>query len=309
MPIPLAIGAIFKNESPYLREWIEFHRLVGVEHFYLYNNFSQDDYRAALGPYVREGVVTLYRWEVHPGQVPAYNHCVQTHRREARWMAFIDIDEFLFAPDGRPVPRVLEEFERYGGVGVNWVMFGSNGHRQPQDGLVIENYVARGALEVRIEEEAFLVNKDAPPDRIERHRPFNTQMKSIVRPRVVRDCNNPHCFKYARGFFAVDENHRPVKHWTESVSVDKLRINHYWSKSEEEFRQKIARGRSDIDAVRKFEEFGRRDPHLNRETDTCIFQYLPALKAALLRREANGSDQDVREISARPHRPWWRFGL
>ena len=36
--------AIFQNEAPYLKEWIEYHRLIGVEHFYLYNNGSTDNY-------------------------------------------------------------------------------------------------------------------------------------------------------------------------------------------------------------------------------------------------------------------------
>ena len=36
----VAVCAIFKNEAPYLKEWIEFNHLVGVEHFYLYNNNS-----------------------------------------------------------------------------------------------------------------------------------------------------------------------------------------------------------------------------------------------------------------------------
>ncbi len=99
-----------------------------------------------------------------------------------------------------------------------------------------------------------------------------------------------------------------MKHWTEGVSVGKLRINHYWSKSEEEFRQKIARGRSDIDAVRKFEEFGRRDPYLNSEIDSCIVQYLPALRAALRHREAQaaGSLDDGLETPAKPRGSWWR---
>lgn len=308
MPVRLSICAIFKNEAPYLREWIEFHRLAGVEHFYLYNNFSEDDYRTALAPYVREGLVTLYRWRVHPGQAPAYNHCIQAHGREARWIAFIDIDEFLFAPDGRTIVEVLKEFESYGGVGVNWVMFGSGGHVEAQPGLVIENYQLRGAMDVRIAETSFLIDKTASPDRLENYRPINTQMKSIVRPQTVRSCGNPHFFKYAGGFFAVDENHRPVRHWTDSVSVNKLRINHYWSKSESEFRGKIARGRSDIDAVRKFEEFGRRDRYLNSESDQAILRHLPALRAALRQRETRtaGPAAPVREIPAWPRKSWWR---
>ncbi len=48
-PIPdnfkheFAIAAIVKNEGRYLREWIEFHRLVGCTKFYIYDNNSTDN--------------------------------------------------------------------------------------------------------------------------------------------------------------------------------------------------------------------------------------------------------------------------
>ena len=35
----LAIAAIMKNEGLYLKEWLDFHILVGVDKFYLYDNF------------------------------------------------------------------------------------------------------------------------------------------------------------------------------------------------------------------------------------------------------------------------------
>jgi hypothetical protein len=34
----LSICAIFRHEAPYLREWIEFHKLIGAERFFLYDN-------------------------------------------------------------------------------------------------------------------------------------------------------------------------------------------------------------------------------------------------------------------------------
>jgi hypothetical protein len=47
----LAITAIFQNEAPYLKEWIEFHLLMGAEHFYLKEKpkaayFKSSDIRA-----------------------------------------------------------------------------------------------------------------------------------------------------------------------------------------------------------------------------------------------------------------------
>ena len=41
----LAVVSIFKDEAPYLDEWLQFHRAQGVAHFYLYNNGSTDDSR------------------------------------------------------------------------------------------------------------------------------------------------------------------------------------------------------------------------------------------------------------------------
>jgi hypothetical protein len=64
----LAACAIYLNEAPNLQEWIEFHRLVGVERFYLYNDNSTDDHRAVLAPYVDEGIVVLKDWSIRPGQ-------------------------------------------------------------------------------------------------------------------------------------------------------------------------------------------------------------------------------------------------
>ena len=55
----ISICAIFKDESIYLKEWIEFHLLIWIEHFYLYNNFSKDSYLEVLKPYIEKNIVTL----------------------------------------------------------------------------------------------------------------------------------------------------------------------------------------------------------------------------------------------------------
>src|SRR5271167_2905681 len=77
----LSACMIFRDEAPCLKEWIEFHVLLGVEHFYLYNNLSQDNYKEVLQPYVNSGIVELIEWnqeshnvgEWDAIQVAAYN--------------------------------------------------------------------------------------------------------------------------------------------------------------------------------------------------------------------------------------------
>jgi len=106
----LAICAVFKDEAAYLREWVEFHQLMGVERFYLYNNNSSDRYLDALQPHLASGSVVLHEWPQHPAQLQAYEHCLKTHGNEADWIAFIDVDEFLFSPNAKLLPDVLAAF-------------------------------------------------------------------------------------------------------------------------------------------------------------------------------------------------------
>ena len=48
----LSITAVLQNEAPYIKEWIEYHRLVGVERFYIYDNESTDNVKEILKPYI-----------------------------------------------------------------------------------------------------------------------------------------------------------------------------------------------------------------------------------------------------------------
>jgi hypothetical protein len=261
----LSVCAIYRDEARYLAEWIELHRLVGVERFFLYDNFSVDDHREVLAPYVEQGIVTVHDWPVDMGQLPAYNDCVERHGDDSRWIAFIDLDEFLFSPTGRPVSELLVDYEDAPAVVANWAIFGTSGHQTEPEGLVIENYLMR------------------------RHDiTENCPFKSIVDPgRTVERSARVHFFSYTEGA-AVDENRAPVggaraPSETAFLSYSKLRINHYMIKSEESYRRRRTRGRAHPPAFPPLREdaFVRLDAGFNQERDTTITMYVPQLREAL----------------------------
>ena len=136
----LAICAVYRDEGPYLREWIEFHRLVGVERFFLYNNRSTDDHREVLAPYVEEGVVAVTTGRCGPARSPAYDECLERPRDEARWIAFIDLDEFLFSPTGEPVAEILRRVTSVARGRAQLGGLRTSGHSTKPPGLVIESY-------------------------------------------------------------------------------------------------------------------------------------------------------------------------
>lgn len=138
----VSICAIFKNEAPYLREWLEFNHLVGVEHFYLYNNNSEDDYEAVLRPYIKSGLVTLIDWPHNQKQMECYQTCIKDYAGETKWLGFIDIDEFIVPKSTDSIYEFLKPFERNAGaVNIYWKLFGTSG-RLDRDitGLVSENF-------------------------------------------------------------------------------------------------------------------------------------------------------------------------
>jgi hypothetical protein len=221
----LSVSACCGYDAEYLREWIEFHRLVGVERFFLYNNGDRDVQRELLEPYVEDGLVVLHEFPGLPVQVPAFEHCLVNHREDARWIAFIDTDEFLFAATDRPLRDVLAEYEEAPGVGVCRAFFGPSGRRTKPPGLVIESYLTR-------------IANPSP-------RGGAIAVKSVIDPkRSVRPLS-PHGFEHSGGHL-VDERHRPIEDFVvEPPTLERLRINHYWTRSEEELHLKFSRKRAD----------------------------------------------------------------
>src|ERR1700691_5704420 len=129
----LVICALFHNEELFLKEWIDYHRSVGVEHFYLYDHKSDDRSLEILQPYVQEGLVDLFKWPIniknqeeylYKLQIPIYNTALKIVQKTSKWAAFIDIDEFIVPTYHDTIPHLLEEYENYGGLAVNWQMFG-----------------------------------------------------------------------------------------------------------------------------------------------------------------------------------------
>jgi glycosyltransferase involved in cell wall biosynthesis len=295
-----AICAVFRDEARYLAEWVEFHRLVGFEHFFLYDDRSGDAGRDVLASYIAEGLLTLADCAIpiaSGGQGWAYDDAIERARGRFRWLAFIDIDEFLFSPSDQALPEVLASFEHYPGVLVNWQVYGSSGLQDRSDGLLIETFTQRAETDwVR-----------------------NRRVKSIVDPaRAVRSMG-PHFFEYRDGELAVTENQEPVTSVRNSrhkrrlnrmlarvpgahvdpyairessvrrVSVSRLRINHYAVRSRQEFADKVAR-HSDANSAANGTSrlrrgyFGYHDR--NEVEDPILVAYAPRVHERLARRRS-----------------------
>ncbi len=234
----LAVCAMAKNEGPYFPEWIEWHRSMGVEKFYIYDNESDDDTREILAPYVESGLVEYNYWEGRRQQLPIYDDCIERHRMEARWIAVIDLDEFIVPVKDRTIPEFLKRFEGFPVVEINWLVYGSGGARTKEPGSVMERF-RRHSLGA--------------------HR-LNRHVKSIVDPRRVFTMIGSHEAARISGRSADSHGMRIRKGFRDrEPQHDVIRINHYAVKSYEEFLGKRARGRSRVTGLRDMSYFDQYD--------------------------------------------------
>ncbi len=234
----LAVCAIAKNEGPYFKEWIEWHRKQGVEKFYIYDNESTDNTKEVLEPYIRDGVVEYCYWPGKKQQLATYDDCFERHRLETRWLAVIDLDEFIVPIKDRSIPDFLHRMEAFSVVEINWLCYGSGGAKKKEPGDVMERFKRHSLSEHRL----------------------NTHVKSIVDPRRV--CTMIGCHEAARiSGRAADSHGMPLKKGfrDRKPQHDVIRINHYAVKSYEEFLGKRARGRARINDLRDLSYFEQYD--------------------------------------------------
>lgn len=221
----LEIVAIVKDEARHLPEWLAFHEIVGVDRFFIYDNESTDRTRLILETWP---TVTWKSWPGTAMQLPAYQDALlrlTTEESPADWVAFLDADEFLFAPSYAPIPTVLERYRQHAAVGVCWATYGASAMvAYPASRLI--SLTGRAAI----------------------GNPVNRHVKSIVQPALLpSDIGlhlpaDPHHFDCQ----TVDTLGRPLcGPFAKHCIWDFLRINHYVSGSVIEATEKMRRRRAD----------------------------------------------------------------
>lgn len=261
----LGMVCIAKNEGPYIKEWIEYHRCVGFDIFYFYDNDSNDETRDVLKDYIEQGLVIYTLIKGKGMQLCAYNDAIDKYKNDCKYMAFLDLDEYLFPMQPNcEIDKLLDSWcERYpgaSGCGVNWCIFGSSGHKKRPSGLIIENYINRGD---------------------DKHW-ANYHVKTICNPRRVKYFISPHYPLYKLGAFSVTDSgygKRQYGWFNRDVHYSTLRINHYYTKSEEDYVRKISRGLGDREGHYDLSQFNKYN--LNDIKDDSMRRYWDILKSKM----------------------------
>lgn len=240
----LTLFAIFKNESHIIKEWLEHYINEGVEHFWLIDNGSTDDYESEIQPFMDN--ITLFKDSTPHNQSPLYNKYILPKLNHTEWIIGCDLDEFIWSTKGTIKDILKEVDQKVGLIQIPWEQFGSSGHiKQPKKVV-----------------ESFLYRKGGN---------YTSEQKCIGRSEAILEFG-VHFFEIKDGYITVNSLLEPhekgfyTEMSEELLKKAKLRLAHYQIQSYEWYKNvKMTRG--DV----AFETHGRDENYFKQRDTNDIF--------------------------------------
>lgn len=215
------ICAIIKDEHPYIREWVLYHKGLGFDKIVLYDDHSSRPYDEELGDLMQEGFVEMRKWSGNQWsrQSRAYNDFVWSGDwGENDYCAFIDIDEFLCFDKAKSVAEFMGYYVEFAGVGLSWKLYNANGHIQAPKGI--------STLEAYTQEFDY----------------FEPRIKVIGRLKDIVCFPTVHHFVPARGRLVMTNNRTIYGMSGNYCDYTNGHIKHFLTKSWEDWVRRLKRG-------------------------------------------------------------------
>jgi hypothetical protein len=233
-----AIFVIIKDEQNYLDEWLDYHLNLGIDEIFLYEDYGSLSHSIITEKYDDRvhlnSIDILFNSDdpsknvINTGertQIQLFDYVPKFYKNKFDWILFIDIDEFLILK--QPLHQLLEEYDDKPGILLKWKWYGANGHIKKPEGKVMDNYT-----------KSVTSTFD-----------YHWAYKSFM------NCKNwtyweKHLHKIHGAVFPLTE-----------FGIHKAYLNHYFTKSWEEWKFKLLSRGDNFPGHRKINEFF----HLNQD--------------------------------------------
>jgi len=138
-----------RMEEESILEWVEYHRSIGFEHFYIYGN--DDDYSIlleTLASLISARIVTYTHCPEKGAQLRMYRHFLEKYSHLSEWICFLDQDEFVrldgFCDDVWQLTSLAGK--KFDSVQLHWLNYGTSGFVDRPKGSVLKKYTHRSRL-------------------------------------------------------------------------------------------------------------------------------------------------------------------
>ena len=264
----LTLAAVLRDQEHYVREWLCFQHLIGVERMVIVlhkcNDKTEDEIRRL--PFFEEKV-RLHRIvnDEQRVQLGAFRWMIDTYGPSTEWMLFVDADEFFFGTAEDDLRTVLSRYEKFGGLAAHWHMFGASGFVKRPPLPSIKHFVER------IPDDKFVLRG----------------IKCAVKPKGIRDILSPHMFLTEKPI--VRENFgivppQGIWQYEGTPMWNVVRCNHYCTRSMEDWVERRKRGScNDLRCADNYNtvHFFKYQDDLHRIADFTIQRFVPKLEELL----------------------------
>lgn len=229
----IAICTIMKNGHEYLDEWLTYNFQLGFDNIFIYEDYDSDSHLDICKEYngvILSNINDIIKTDKKDlaRQLKVYNAWIDKYRDEYDWVAFIDLDEFIVLDNNVELKAFLTEYVEYPGIFLFWKIFTANGYIDNPRTPLLTTYTDVYPLPLPY----FLAN---------------SAYKSFVNLKVAKKMADHHTV-----LDGVDVNKKLNKI---HIIYDKAWINHYFTRSWEEWVDRFTQRGHICTGNRKFDEF------------------------------------------------------
>jgi hypothetical protein len=203
-----------------INEWIAHHLLLGFDKIFIFDHLSVIPITAPKF----NGKLIIYRANHTTNNVKLdfmYRALNVALKNDVDWMLYLDADEYLCINSHNNVKKFLINFKEADMIGINWLMFGSNGHIDNLNGFLVENFTKSDIY-------------------------LDQHIKSFVRPECVKRIVNPHYYVISNilrcyNAFGFRIPNGPFNKMKIPFFRSPIYVAHYYVQSEKEYKKRKGR--------------------------------------------------------------------
>ena len=212
---------ILLDEHEMVREWLDWHIKIGIDRVVFYDNGSSHPYTNEIGDYLESGYVTIVDWpsKALTRQINAFKHFLDNFPEPEDYFFGFDVDEYLVLEKHNSIHELIDAYSDYAGISISWNIMNSSGHILKPSGGVVENYT-----------------QSVDPIRT------NHNFKSLGRCDRISWFPDVHRFIPKHPYELVNVYGKPVWDSNLETTKDIAYLNHYLTRSAEDYLNKLRRG-------------------------------------------------------------------
>jgi len=231
--LKVCLCTLAKTENKYIREFVQHYEKYGVDKIFLYDNNDIDGekFEEVINDYIKKGFIEILNWRgKYQSMYKIMNDCYNNNYNYYDWLIFYEIDEFIHLYNYNKIKPFLNQnkFKNCQEILLNLVCHTDNNLLYYEDKPLFERFPN-------------IVPESKPASKL-------LEMKSIIRGHIKGVVINSNHLGDTRLFSCNSSGRHEKFRYIKTYYGDNkyYYIDHFYSKSTEEFIQKITKG----DAIR-----------------------------------------------------------